>query len=66
MTNQKQIRAEFWRRYPWLEADARRAGRKTKPQNFHNATTRSAFVEFVDYLQRCGYISDALADRVTL
>jgi len=66
MTNQKQIRAEFWRCHPGLRTDARRAGRLSKPQNFHNAITRSAFVAFVDYLQRSGQISDALADRVTL
>jgi len=66
MTNQQQIRAEFWRCHPGLENDARRSGRLSKPQNFHNATTRSAFVAFLDYLQRTGQISDALADRATL
>jgi hypothetical protein len=66
MTTQKQIRAAFWSAHPNLEREARRAGRLTAPQNHHPADTRAAFVGYVDWLQRCGRISDALADRVTL
>lgn len=66
MTTQKQIRAAFWELHPDLEAHARKWGIKTAPQNRHNATTRTAFVDFVDYLSRSGQISEALAQRVTL
>ena len=66
MTTQKQIRAAFWQQHPDLEAHALKWGIKTAPQNRHNATTRTAFVDFVDYLHRSGEISDALAQRVTL
>ena len=66
MTNQKQIRAAFWGAYPHLAEQAREAGILTKPQNFHCATVRCAFVDFVDSLHRNGSISDALAERVTL
>ena len=66
MTTQAQIRAAFWAAHPDLEAHALKWGIKTAPQNRHNATTRTAWVEFVDYLHRSGGISDALAQRVTL
>lgn len=32
----------------------------------HNATTRTAFCDFVGYLQKEGQISEALARRITL
>lgn len=66
MTTQKQIRAAFWAAHPEHEAHARKWGIKTAPQNRHNATTRTAFVDFVDYLNRSGEISDELAQRATL
>jgi hypothetical protein len=65
-TTQKQVRAEFWAAYPHLAEQAREAGILSKPQNFHCATVRCTFVDFVDSLHRDGQISDALADRVTL
>lgn len=66
MTTQAQIRAAFWAAHPDHEAYALMWGIKTAPQNRHNATTRTAWVEFVDYLHRSGQISDALANRATL
>lgn len=66
MTNQKQIRAAFWEAYPDFEFQAREAGIFSKPQNYHCATVRCAFVEFVDSLARNGEISEELAFRVTL
>jgi hypothetical protein len=66
ITNQKQIRAAFWVAHPELDATARARRTRSKPQNHHNATTRCAFVDFVDTLNRSGQISDALAQRVTL
>jgi hypothetical protein len=66
MTTQKQVRAAFWAAYPHLAEQAREAGILSKPQNFHCATVRCTFVDFVDSLHRDGQISDALADRVTL
>jgi hypothetical protein len=66
MTTQKQIRAVFWAAHPDLEAAARARRTRSKPQNHHNATTRCAFVDFVDNLNRSGQISDALANRATL
>jgi hypothetical protein len=66
LTNQKQIRAAFWAAHPEHEAHALKWGIKTAPQNRHNTTTRTAFVDFVDALNRSGQISDALAQRVTL
>jgi hypothetical protein len=66
LTNQKQIRAVFWAAHPDLEAQARARRTRSKTQNHQNATTRTAFVDFVDALSRSGEISDALAQRVTL
>ena len=56
-TTQKQIRAAFYADHPTI---------KRRPQNEHNATTRTTFCEFIDSLHRAGLISDALVRRVTL
>lgn len=66
MTNQKQIRAAFWNAHPDFEFQAREAGIFSKPQNYHCATVRCAFVDFVDSLARNGEISEKLAFRATL
>jgi hypothetical protein len=66
MTTQKQIRASFWQSHPDLEAYALKWQIKTASQNRHNATTRTAFVEYVDSLARSGEISEKLAFRATL
>jgi hypothetical protein len=56
-TTQKQIRAAFYADHPTI---------KRRPQNEHDATIRTAFCEFIDYLHRDGKISDALVRRATL
>jgi hypothetical protein len=66
MTNQKQVRASFWESFPHLEKHALKWGIKTAPQNRHNAETRTAFVDFVDYLQKSEQITESLANRATL
>lgn len=66
MTTQKQIRNAFWKSFPLLEANALKWGIKSCPQNRHNAETRSAFVDFVDALQKSGQVSQPLANRATL
>ena len=66
MTTQKQIRAAFWQSHPEYEAYALKWGIKTAPQNRHNATTRTAFVDFVDCLAKAGEITEKLASRATL
>lgn len=66
MTTQKQIRKAFWEAHPDHEAHALMWGIKTAPQKRHNITTRTAFVDFVDYLAKAGEISGKLAFRATL
>jgi hypothetical protein len=66
MTTQKQIRAAFWQSHPDHEAHALKWGIKTAPQNRHNAATRTAWVDFVDYLAKEGEITEKLAFRATL
>jgi hypothetical protein len=69
MTNQKQIRAAFWDAFPDLP---RRRYRYSPNRSDKTAElvfpidTRCAFVDFVDYLQRSGDISESLANRATL
>ena len=60
-TTQKQVRLAFWnsRNYAGFE------GHKVR-QNAYNATIRSEWVDFVDYLARDNQISEALATRITL
>ena len=66
MTTQKQIRASFWQSHSHLEAYALMWGIKTAPHNRHNATTRTAFVDYVDLLAKAGEITEKLASRAIL
>lgn len=66
MTTQKQIRAAFWEAHPDHEAHALMWGIKTAPHNRHNAETRTAWVDFLDYLAKAGEITEKLAFRATL
>lgn len=66
MTTQKQIRKAFWQSHPDLETQALMWGIKTAPHNRHNATTRTAFVDFLDSLAKAGEITEKLAFRATL
>ena len=66
MTNQKQIRAAFWELYPHFDEQAREAGIRSKSQNYHPATVRCKFCDFVELLRIDGTISESLANRATL
>lgn len=66
-TTQKQIRGDFWQAYESAEGISKRRIRDYSGTGLmHNTDTRCAFVDFVDMLARDGYISEALANRVTL
>tara|TARA_R110002074_G_scaffold29553_1_gene84528 strand:- start:618 stop:803 length:186 start_codon:yes stop_codon:yes gene_type:complete len=56
-----EIRAAFWQGNEHMKHFI-----KSKRQNEYNAIIRSEFVEFVDMLNKDGFISDSLANRVTL
>ena len=60
MTTQKAIRTSFWHAFPNFQ---RRPGQK---QNDYSTTIRSAFCDWVDYLQKSEQITEALANRATL
>ncbi len=64
LTTQKQIRAEFWAAHPTLPR--RKIRDYAGTGRMHVTDTRCAFVDFVDYLQTSGQISEALANRATL
>jgi hypothetical protein len=59
MTTQRHVRAAFWEAHPT-------ASRKKGRDGDYLADTRCAFVDYVDYLNKNGDISDELAHRVTL
>jgi hypothetical protein len=63
------FRTAFWAAHPEL-ANAARLRFGCDPnrvrQNRHNATTRSAFVEYVDAMARSGAITEDFAQDVTL
>ena len=62
-TSQREIRDAFWLVF-YVEGKPREYYGKT--QNQLPADVRTGFVDFVDYLQKEGTISEALAERVTL
>lgn len=64
MTTQKEIRAAFWAAHPTLPR--RKIRDYAGTGRMHVTDTRCAFVDFVDYLQTSGQISEALANRATL
>ncbi len=57
---QGQVRAAFWAAFPDFK---RIIGKR---QNEYCANIRMSFVDFVDDLQRNGFISKELAQRITL
>lgn len=59
-TNRTQVREAFWDNNPQCKRH------KNWTQNQYPCDTRVAFVEYVDHLERSGYISERLASRVTL
>ena len=56
---QRDLRAAFWEANP-------NANRKKFRDGSYPTDTRVAFVDFVDWLERDGTISESLAQRVTL
>ncbi len=61
ITNQPDLRAAFWERFPEIQE-----GPKSKRQNSYPCDTRQAWCDFVDSMERSGDISRALANRATL
>ena len=64
LTTQTQIRALFWESHPTLPR--RKIRDYAGTGRMYMVDTRCAFVDFVDYLQTSGQISEALANRATL
>lgn len=64
----RQVRSEFWKAHPQFKRGMMRQNGNWRPltHNEYNATTRSAFVEFVDALAREGRITETVAGNVTL
>jgi len=60
ITTQKEIRAQFW------ESNQHFKRKGQAKQNTYNVDIRMAFCDYVEYLNRSGVISEALANRATL
>lgn len=66
ITNQANLRREFWQTFPDFAYQAREAGIISKGQNAQCATVRCTFVDWLDGLARSGAVSQSLANRATL
>jgi hypothetical protein len=64
ITNQKELRREFWETYP--ELNRKKITDHSGKGKMYVVDTRCAFVEFVDSLSRNGDISEKLAGKATL
>lgn len=60
ITTQKDLRNRFWHAHPELR---RVAGRT---QNDYPTDVRLIWCDFVEYMHRCGLITDKMAGRATL
>lgn len=63
--DEEEIREAFWQNHPQFDSRDYK-GQNHPSQNNYNATIRSAWCEWIDYLQKDGQISEELADKVTL
>ena len=61
-TTQKEVRERFWNTYPEFKSEYK----TRKRQNDYNATIRTAFVDFIDILQKNGEITQKQASNYTL
>ena len=61
ITTQKAFREHFWFNHPELTK-----GGQAKRQNEYPCDTRCAFVDFVDAEFRAGFITEKLAQKITL
>lgn len=73
ITTQKELRAAFWEAHPQfnraIPCSLTRNGRVfriPKSQNEYPTDVRVAWCDFVEYMNRGGQISEALAQRATL
>jgi len=62
----KQLRETFWDTHRRLDYQARLKKTRSKGQNEQTTTCRCAFVEFVDYMQKAGHLTEKQAERATL
>lgn len=66
-TTQAQLRAAFREQHPELDFRKRKISHPSDTNhNRYPTDTRCAFVDWIDYLERDGQISKALAERATL
>jgi hypothetical protein len=63
MRNQTEVRDAFWNVFC---VNGKPKEYQGKRQNDLPADVRMAFVDFVDYLQKSGEITESLASKVTL
>lgn len=64
VTTQRELRRLFKEYNP--QFDYRKIKNHRGDAMMYKATTRCAFVDYVDFMQKCKVISEKLADRATL
>jgi hypothetical protein len=64
ITNQKQLREQFWAEHP--ELSRKKIKDYAGTGKMYNTDTRTAFVNWLDALQKNGDVSQELAERATL
>lgn len=64
ITNQRELRREFWRTFPHLPR--RRITNYSGNGTMHRTDTRVAWCDWLDMLSKDGSISQDLAQRATL
>ncbi len=64
ITNQRQLRREFWQTFPQLPR--RKIANYSGNGKMHVTDTRCAFVDWLDSLSKNGDVSQDLAGRATL
>lgn len=64
ITNQRELRAAFWRDHP--QVSRRKIPAYSGKGWMYCTDTRCAFVDWLDAMQKNGAISEALANRATL
>lgn len=62
MNTINKVRALFWESHPEFKNEFK----VKKRQNDYKTDIRCCFVDFVDFLQKSGQISEKLANKVTL
>jgi len=66
MRTQKELRKNFWNYLQDIDPELYTKGKRSKRQNEQITDIRCSFVDYLDYLNRDGQITDKQANNYTL